>query len=491
MNERTVVIGAGFAGLSVAAHLARAGRKVTVLEKHDSAGGRARTFAEQGFTFDMGPSWYWMPDVFERHFANFNTHPSKLYELVRLDPSYSIYFGENERMRIPASMDELRSLFESIEPGSAVALDKFLAEARFKYETGIHDMVQKPGLSLLEFADLRLIKGLFRMQVFTPFSSHVRKYFKHPRLIQLLEFPVLFLGATPKHAPALYSLMNHADMVLGTWYPMGGMGTVVDAMVRVAEQEGVEIRYNEAVERIEVKDGKAVFVHTANNAYACDELVGGADYHHVEQHLLDSEHRRYTEQYWDSRTLAPSVLMFYLGVNKVLRGLDHHTLFFDEDLDVHAKEIYDDPTWPTQPLFYVSCSSRTDPSVAPAGMENLVILIPIAPGLKDDEATRERYYRIVMQRLERITGQAVREHVVFKRSYSVNDLEKDMNAYKGNAYGLANTLRQTAILRPSIRSKKVKNLYYTGQLTVPGPGVPPALISGAVVARHIIGRSNT
>ena len=463
MSDRTLVIGAGFAGLSAAAHLARAGRKVTVFEKHDRPGGRARTFTEEGFTFDMGPSWYWMPDVFERHFAKFDTHPSNYYDLVRLDPSYTVYFGEGDQLRIPASMEALRSLFEELEPGSAAGLDKFLEEARFKYETGMQDMVQKPGLSLLEFVDLRLMKGVLRMQVFTSFSSHVRTYFKHPRLIKLLEF-----------------------LVLCTWYPMGGMGAVVDAMVQVAEKEGVEIRYNEAVDRIDVKDGKAVSISTTTGTYACSELIGGADYHHVEQHLLGAEHRRYTEEYWENRTLAPSVLMFYLGVNKILSGLEHHTLFFDEELDVHAKEIYQDPAWPTKPLFYVSCSSKTDPSVAPVGMENVVILIPIAPGLEDGEAIRERYYDIVMKRLERITGQAVREHVVFKRSYSVSDLENDMNAYKGNAYGLANTLRQTAILRPSIRSKKVKNLYYTGQLTVPGPGVPPALISGEVVARHII-----
>ncbi|MBP6310719.1 MAG: phytoene desaturase [Flavobacteriales bacterium] len=486
MKSGTIVIGAGFAGLSVAAYLARAGRKVTLLEKHDQAGGRARTFSAKGFTFDMGPSWYWMPDVFEKHFAHFDTHPSEHYDLVRLDPSYSVYFGAGDRMHVPSSMDGLRSMFESMEPGSSKALDTFLSEARFKYETGMHDMVRKPGISLTEFADMRIVKGLMRMQLFTSFSKHVRKYFKHPRLIKLMEFPVLFLGATPQETPALYSLMNHADMALGTWYPMGGMGKVVDAMVQVAQKEGVEIRYNETVKNIEVAGGKAVRVHTDKGMYECKEVIGGADYHHVEQHLLNAPDRRYTEQYWDQRTLAPSVLMFYLGINKKLSGLDHHTLFFDEDLDVHAKEIYTDPSWPTKPLFYASCSSITDPSVAPEGMENLVILIPIAPGLKDDDPTRERYYDLVMGRLESLTGQGVREHVIFKRSYSVNDLVNDMNAYKGNAYGLANTLKQTAILRPSIRSKKVKNLYYTGQLTVPGPGVPPALISGEVVARHIL-----
>ncbi|MBL0129484.1 MAG: phytoene desaturase [Flavobacteriales bacterium] len=484
MNE-TLVIGAGFAGLSAATHLARAGHRVTILEKHDEVGGRARAYSADGFTFDLGPSWYWMPDVFERYFQHFGTHPSEHYELKRLDPSYSIYFGPGDVMKVPASMDGLRAMFESLEPGSSAQLDRFLAQARFKYEVGMQDLVHKPGISLLEFADLRVLKGLLRMQLFSSFSGHVRRHFKHPRLVSLMEFPVLFLGATPDDTPALYSLMNHADMALGTWYPMGGMVKVVEAMRRVAEAEGVTIRTRETVQRIEVNNGRATQVHTDKGTHACDNVVGGADYHHVEQHLLDAEHRVHNEHYWSQRTMAPSVLMFFLGVNKRLHGLEHHTLFFDEPLAQHANEIYKDPQWPTKPLFYTSCTSKTDPSTAPDGMENLVILIPVAPGLKDDEATRERYYQLVMDRLERMTGQSIREHVVHRTNYSVSDLENDMNAYKGNAYGLANTLRQTALLRPSIRSKKVSNLFFTGQLTVPGPGVPPALVSGEVVARYM------
>ncbi len=486
MSDRTVVIGAGFAGLATASVLARAGLRVTLIEQNTDPGGRARRSQVDGFTFDRGPSWYWMPDVFEGFFAHFGQRPSDHYELIRLDPSYSVYFGKEERWRIPASMDGLRELFEKREPGAGRELDVFLAEAQKKYELGIHDMVWKPGRSFTELIDLRTLKGLLTMRILGSYASHVRRHFKDPRLIALLEFPILFLGATPRDTPALYSLMNHADMGLGTWYPMGGMGKVVDAMVTVARQNGVEFRFGESVQRIEVSGGAARRVATDQHVYDCDNLVGGADYHHVEQCLLEPRHRTYSEAYWQGRVLAPSVLMFYLGVSRKLDNLDHHTLFFDEDLDLHAHEIYKDPRWPTRPLFYVSCTSKTDPSVAPPGHENLVLLIPIAPALKDDEATRKRYYHLVMDRLERLTGQRIRPFVVHHSSCSVSDLEREVNAFKGNAYGLASTLRQTANLRPSIRSSKVRNLYYTGQFTVPGPGVPPALISGQLVAREML-----
>lgn len=486
MSDRTVVIGAGFAGLATASMLARSGLDVTLIEQNTDAGGRARRSRVDGFSFDRGPSWYWMPDVFEHYFSNFGQRTADHYDLRRLDPSYSVYFGPGERWRIPASMEGLRELFERQEPGAGRALERFLDEARRKYELGINDMVWKPGRSIWELIDRRTLKGLMTMRILGSYASHVRRHFKDPRLISLLEFPILFLGATPRDTPALYSLMNHADMGLGTWYPMGGMGRVVDAMVTVARQQGVHFVLGERVLHIEVSGHAARQVVTDKGTYPCDRVVGGADYHHVEQELLGARHRTYTEAYWDRRVLAPSVLMFYVGVSRKLHDLDHHTLFFDEDLDRHAHEIYKDPQWPTRPLFYASCTSKTDPDVAPPGHENLVLLIPIAPDLHDDEATRERYYDLVMERLERSTGQPIRPFVVHRSSCSVNDLKREVNAYKGNAYGLANTLRQTAHLRPSIRSRKVRNLYYTGQFTVPGPGVPPALISGQLVAREML-----
>lgn len=485
MSKKVIIIGAGFAGIASASFLAKKGYDVTVLEKNTTAGGRARKFEAEGFTFDMGPSWYWMPDVFDRYFAEFGKKTSDYYDLIRLDPSYSIFFEKGERMDIPANMGELEALFEKHEKGSAANLRKFLKEAAYKYEVGIKEMVFKPSRSLFEFADWRIVKSLFRLQMFQSMSSHVRKLFKNDKLIKLLEFPVLFLGATPQNTPAMYSLMNYADLALGTWYPQGGMHKIVEGMVAVAEELGVKFQFDEAVTKIEVVEGQAQKVITAKGSYQVDVVVAGADYHHIDQQILAQEHQNYTAKYWDERTMAPSSLLFYLGVDKKLDGLLHHNLFFDEDFQQHAYEIYENPAWPSKPLFYVCCTSKTDDTAAPEGCENVFVLIPLAPDLEDTEELREKYYNMVMERLEKITNQSVRDHVIYKRSYAHKDFKSDYNAFKGNAYGLANTLKQTAILKPSLKNKKIKNFYYTGQLTVPGPGVPPSLISGQVVANEV------
>lgn len=486
MSKSVIVIGAGFAGLSAASFLAKEGYDVTILEKNAVPGGRARQFKNQGFTFDMGPSWYWMPDIFEKYFASFGKKVSDYYELERLDPGYQVCFGENDFVEVPADFNALKALFERIEPGSAANLEKFLKEAQYKYEVGINEFVYKPGRSILEFADLRVLKSVFKLQMLSSMSTYVRKLFKNEKLIKLLEFPVLFLGATPEKTPAMYSLMNYADLVLGTWYPKGGMFKIVEGMTSLARELGVDIRLDHEVKSIFVPNGSAKKVITTKGEFEADIIIGGADYHHVEQHLLDKRVRSYTESYWDKRTMAPSSLLFYLGVDKKLKGLKHHNLFFDEDFKQHAHEIYEDPKWPEKPLFYVCCPSVTDPTVAPSGKENIFVLIPVAPGLQDSEGIREQYFDLVMNRLEHLTGQNVRDSIIYKRSYAHKDFVSDYHAFKGNAYGLANTLKQTAVLKPRLKSRKVKNLFYTGQLTTPGPGVPPSLISGEVVAREII-----
>lgn len=489
MSTRAIVIGSGFAGTAAATSLASKGYTVTMLEKNNEPGGRARVWKKDGFTFDMGPSFYWMPEVFSRYFEKFGAKVEDLYDLVRLDPSYQVVFGPGDSWSLPSGLEPLKRFFESAEPGAGASLQSFLDEAKIKYELGMNELVYRPSLSWLEYAHPGLITGLLSTHVISSLRKHVRNHFKHDHIRQVMEFPVLFLGAAPQNTPALYSLMNYADMALGTWYPMGGMGSVVDGMQRVAKAQGVHLRTGVNVDRIVVENGKATGVETSAGRLQADVIVAGADYHHVEQKLLSPEHRSYPDAYWDGRTMAPSALMFYLGVDRRIPSLDHHTLFFDEPLDQHSADIYDKPRWPERPLFYTSCASKTDPSVAPAGMENLVILIPIAAGLEDSDAMREHYYHVVMERIQRQIGIDLRPHVVVKRSYCLNDLVADYNSYRGNAYGLANTLLQTGPLRPRMKSRKVKDLYFAGQLTVPGPGVPPALISGQVVA-DLIGKEH-
>ncbi len=478
--KKVIVIGAGFSGLSAACCLAQKGFDVTILEKKNETGGRGRKADVDGFMFDMGPSWYWMPEVFEKFFNRFGKSAADYYSLKRLSPSYRVFFKDDEN-DIPAEKEKLFALFESLESGSSKKLQQFLTEAEYKYEKGVNEFVYKPSLSLFEFADVNLLLSLFRLNMFSSFSKYIRKYFSHPKLLQLLEFPVLFLGAKPENTPALYSMMNYADMVLGTWYPDGGMYKIAEAMTKLAEELGVKIYTGENVEKINVTNGKVKSVLSNGKENFADIIISGADYNFTEQQLLDEQYRTYSADYWESRIMSPSALIFYLGVNKKVDNLLHHNLFFDADFSVHATEIYDNPQWPSHPLFYVCCPSKTDAAVAPEGMENLFILIPVAVGLDDNDATREKYFEMVMNRLEKRTGQTIREHIVYKKSYAHRDFISDYNSFKGNAYGLANTLFQTAVLKPRIKSLKVKNLYFTGQLTVPGPGVPPSIISGQVV----------
>ncbi len=485
MSKKVTVLGAGIAGLSTASFLAKAGYDVTILEKNETIGGRARQFEVDGFVFDMGPSWYWMPDVFERFYNQFGYTTADFYDLKRLDPSYRIFWEDETDTDVPASEEKLFAWFEQMEPGSSENLKRFLKDAAYKYDVGMKDLVFKPGLSLLEFADPRVIKGLFKMHLLSSFSTYIRKYFKNEKILSLLEFPVLFLGATPEETPALYSLMNYADISLGTWYPMGGMYKFVEAFEKIAKEQGVKIHTNQEVVRFEYNGNRISKAITATDEWESDIFISGADYHHTDQKLLNGN-ANYTKKYWEKRTMAPSSLLFYLGVNKKIDHLEHHNLFFDEPFSKHAEEIYKDPKWPSAPLFYTCVPSKTDPHVAPEGSENIFLLVPIAPDLTDTEETRDHYFNLLMDRLEKRTGCNIREHIVYKKSYCISDFKNDYHAYKGNAYGLANTLKQTAILKPTLKNKKLKNMYYTGQLTVPGPGVPPSIISGEVVAKEIM-----
>lgn len=473
--------------MTAAATLAREGNRVSLFDKNEMPGGRASLMRVDGYSFDMGPSWYWMPQVFEDFFQSMGTSVSEEYDLVRLDPGYKVFFGPEDVVEIPADWNRLKEVFESIEIGSSVQLEKYMSEAAYKYEVGMEEFVWKPGKSLMEFAQLKVLKSLFRLDMFTSVKNHVKKYFTDPRLRQIMEFPVLFLGAAPSDTPALYSLMNYADLKLGTWYPKGGMYEISKAMARLAEDAGVEFHFDSEVSSINTSGNKTTGITLASGeSILSDGVIAAADYHHVDQNLLPQSLRQYTPEYWDKRKLAPSSLLYYLGVNGTIPELRHHNLFFDEDFDEHARLIYKTKDWPRSPLFYACCPSKTDSSVAPEGKENLFLLVPLPPDLDDSDEKRAKLFEFMMNKLKKYTGFDVDKNIEVKRSFAMRDFKSTYNSFKGNAYGLANTLDQTAILKPSMHHKKLKNLLFAGQLTTPGPGLPPSIISGRLAAKELM-----
>jgi phytoene desaturase len=479
MKKKILILGSGFSSLSAASYLAQKGHKVEVFEKNDTLGGRARQLKRDGFTFDMGPSWYWMPDVFEKYFADFDKKPSDYYSLERLDPGYQVYFGVDDSILIGDSLDKIYTVFENEEKGSGKKLKAFIEDAKTNYDIAITDLVYRPGISPMELVTPKTVKKI--RYFLSNIKNEVTRGFKNQKLRQILQFPVLFLGAKPQNTPAFYNFMNFADFGLGTWHPDKGMYAIVEAMVAVAKELGVSFHTNSPVESINVENGRATGISSKGEKIQGDFVLSGADYHHTET-LLPQQYRVYNERYWEKKTFAPSSLLFYLGLDKKVKNVSHHTLFFDVDFDQHAQQIYDQPKWPKDPLFYANFPSITDPYMAPKGKETLFLLIPIAPGIEDTQARRDQYFDIVIDRMERITKQSIRPHILFQESFCVNDFINEYNSYKGNAYGMANTLLQTAFLRPKLKSKKVEGLYFSGQLTVPGPGVPPALISGKLVS---------
>ncbi|WP_336127256.1 phytoene desaturase family protein [Mesoflavibacter sp. CH_XMU1422-2] len=481
MKNKIAIIGSGFSALSAACYLAKDGFNVSVFEKNDTVGGRCRQFKKDGFTFDMGPSWYWMPDIFDKFFNDFDKKTSDFYQLDKLAPAYKIFFND-EVITIGDTMEKICEEFERIEKGSSIPLKKFINKAADNYNIAINKIVLKPGVSPLELVTKDTVTRLD--QFFKTISSDVRRQFKNPKLISTLEFPVLFLGAKPSNTPSFYSFMNYADFGLGTWHPKGGMYQIILAMRQLAEELGVTINVNSNVTNINVENNTSTSITVNGKTLKFDVVLSGADYHHSET-LLDRKYRQYSEKYWNNKTFAPSSLLFYVGFDKKLKNVNHHNLFFDTNFETHAEDIYDNPKWPKEPLFYANFPSVTDNSMAPNGKENGFFLIPIAPNLEDTPQLREQYFDIIMSRFEKLTQQDVKNSIIFKENFCVKDFIEAYNSYKGNAYGMANTLTQTAFLRPNLKSKKVNNLYFTGQLTVPGPGVPPALISGKLVAELI------
>lgn len=479
--KNVIVVGGGISGLSAASYLSKYGFKVKILEKNQYFGGRIRKLEEDGFTFDMGPSWYWMPEIFENFYNDFDKKSSDYYDLIRLDPSYKVFWEDDTENEIPADYKELKELFESIEEGSSYELDNYLSDAKIKYDVGMGEFVMKPSLSAIEYLELDLLKNSMKLDLLKSISSSIKSKFKNKKLQQLLEFPVLFLGAKPSDTPSLYSMMNYADIKLGTWYPDGGMYKIAEAFEDISKVNGVELINNSEVQSVEIIDNKIYSIVANDKIFNTDIVVNASDYHHFDKNILPNKYSSYSDSYWDNRTFAPTCVLFYVGVNKKLQNLEHHNLFFDTDFDRHSEAIYKTNEWPREPLFYVSLTSKSD-NTAPDGKENLFILVPLSTNVKTDENEINRIFDYTIKKIENRTKTSILDAIEYKKTFTREDFISDYNSYKGNAYGLANTLLQTGFLKPKMKSKKIKNLYNCGQLTVPGPGLPPSILSGKIVA---------
>jgi phytoene desaturase len=490
VDKKIVVIGAGIGGLAASALLAKKGFDVTVVEKNNQIGGRARIWETEGFRFDMGPSWYLMPEVFENFFELFGRERKEFYELEKLDPAYTAYFNPQESVRVRSEPEAVKALFDRFEPGGGAKLESYLAQAAYKYQVAVGEFLYRDYTSIFDFLNRKLIIEGTKLNVFKSLDKVVGKYFSNRRSRQLLEYAMVFLGTSPKDAPALYSIMSHMDLNQGVFYPRGGLAAVPRSIGELAESLGAQIVTGTPVKKIEVDDqGSVQGVRTSEGMIEADLVVVNADYSFAETELLDPFYRSFPAEYWKRKVWAPSMFVLYLGLNKKLTKLTHHNLYFAPQWHDHFDMIFKQPAWPEKPCFYVSCISKTDPDSAPAEGENVFVLVPVAPGLDDNNERRNSYADYIIEHIETITGESISDSVRVKHIYSQRDFIADYNAYRGTALGLAHTLRQTAFFRPPFRSKRVQNLYYTGQYTHPGVGVPMVLIASQVMADIVKGEA--
>lgn len=489
-KKSVIVIGAGIGGLATACLLGKKGYAVTLIEKNEKVGGRANIFEEKGFVFDLGPSWYMMPDIFEHFFKLMGEDIKEHLTLKRLSPSYRIFLkSEKKHYDFYSDLNKTIETFESIESGSGEVLRKYMETTKYQYEIARDEFMYKNYDSIFDFFNKRVMTEGRKLPLFSKVESIINEKFKSEILRKAMQYQTVLLGTAPGDAPGIYSMMNYVDFVEGVWYPEGGIYKVIEAIENIAKKYGVVIKTNASVDRIVVEDGEARGVRLSDGSeIRADIVVSNADIVHTDQKLLDSKYRQRSPSYWNSRLMAPSAFILYLGIDGEIPTLEHHNLLFSEKWEENFKQIFKKPEWPTDPSLYVCAPSKSDPTVAPPGKENLFVLVPIAAGLEHDDALLEKYADFTLDQMsEYMDIPDLKKRILYKRIYAVKDFIKDFNSFKGSALGLSHSLSQTAIFRPNNINKKVKNLYYVGAGTNPGIGMPVCLISAELVYKRIEG----
>lgn len=483
-----LIVGAGIGGLSLAALLAENGKQVTIIEKNSSPGGRARYYKEQGYTFDMGPSWYIMPDIYEKYFNNLGLNISDCYNLVRIDPSYRIFFKNSEKIDISSNLGENLKLFNTFEKNGGEKLKKYLEKAERDYKVAVDQLLMRDYDLLRNLVSGRLILDSLKLPLFGNIDDYISNIFTSEKAKRILEYSIGFIGGSPKNTPSIYYIMNYVDLNLGVWYPIGGIGKIVEKLFELCNKRGVNFLFNENVTKITTEKGTVTGVETSKENYKAEIVIVNADYPHSELNLLETSNRTYPKKYWDNKLFAPSALVIYIGLSKKIQNLVHHNLYLAGDWNLSFNILYDldDPEWPANVSYYVNVTSKTDPSISPKQGETIFILIPTPENFSDTTEARELLYKKILQHIEKIIGEEIIGYEKVKRIFGPNDFVEDYNAFKGTSLGLVHTLTQSAIFRPSHRSKKIKNLYYNGHYTHPGIGIPLVLMSSQILSKNLI-----
>lgn len=494
MSKRVIIIGAGIGGIATANLLAKAGYSVTVLEKNAQPGGRAGVLRKNGFTFDTGPSWYLMPEVFEHYFDLLGKSVHDELDLTKLTPAYKVFFEKASPLVITGDSGTDAATFESIEKGSGTKLKEYIEKGDRIYTLSLRHFLYTNFTSIRDFTKSDILRRGHTMTrlAFTPIDSYVRKFVTDYRLRQILEYPMVFLGSSPFSAPAIYSLMSALDFKEGVYYPQGGLYTIIERLVIAGNELGVQFRYNAPVQRIATRDDEVSGVTLESGEHmSADIVISNADLHFTETQLLEEKNRSYPASYWSKHEAGPSALLMYLGVKGSLPELEHHNLFFVDDWKKNFDAIFNDKKLPTPASIYICKPSATDPSVAPKGHENVFVLVPLPPGVDLDNDALERACSGYLQQIEQQLGiKDLRKRIVTKELFGPNDFSNKFNAWQNTALGPSHILKQSALFRTPNKSRKVKNLYYVGGSTTPGIGLPMCLIGAELIYKRLAGDKN-
>jgi len=489
-NRSAVIIGAGMGGLATALRLRRRGWEVIVLEKQPRPGGRSNLLQENGFRADTGPTILVMKAAFEEFYRDIQHDLHQRLRLVQLDPNYRIYYHDGSFIDLYSNMALLAQEVEKVRPGSAQRLFRFLGESAKKYELGM-EFVERNYDHITDLANPRAALRLWQTQAHQNLYRQVSRFFEFDdKLTKAFSFHSMFLGLSPMDALAMYSLITYADLALGMWFPMGGIYSIIEDMLDLCQEMGVELRTNAAVEEICIDSGRVTGARLNNGEVVkSDIVVSNADLPYTYHHLVPSRYRkRYSDSKLSKMDYACSGFILFLGVDRVYHNVRHQALYFSEDYRANLEAIFKTKRLPDDPSFHLNIPTVTDPSLAPPGHSLIYVLAPM-PNLQADinwDEAAPHLREVLLNRLEQILDPELRRHIVWEHSYRPIDWLTDINATYGTAFGsLSHRFFQSSYFRPHNKADGIRGLYFVGQGTYPGIGMPMVMISSRLVTQRI------